>query len=78
MSELLPEDLDFFEENEIVAVEEDLPTLYKCRSAADFVSVMNGRIQRERNKNGLSMKLLKVASSVDPAIAAEQVKTRRL
>lgn len=73
-----PKDLDYLEETEKVAVEEDLPTLHKCRSAADLVGVMTDRIQRERNKNGLSMKLLKFASAVDPAIAAQQVKTRRL
>ena len=73
-----PKDLDYLHESEVVAVEEDLPTLHRCRNAAEFVEVMNSRIRRERNKNGLSMKLLKVASAVDPAIAAEQVKTRRL
>lgn len=73
-----PDDLDYLDDAAIVAVEEDLPTLHRCRTAKEFVDVMNSRIQRERNKNGLSMKLLKVASSVDPAIAAEQVKTRRL
>jgi len=73
-----PKDLDYLEESESVAVEEDLPTLHRCRTAREFVNVMNDRISRERNKNGLSMKLLKVASAVDPNIAAEQVKTRRL
>jgi hypothetical protein len=77
-AECRPEDLDFFDEYETIAVEEDLPTLYRCRDAAEFIGVMNSRIQRERNKNGLSKKLLNVASSVDPAIAAAQVRTRRL
>lgn len=73
-----PEELDYLHHNTVVAVEEDLPTLYRCRDAAEFVDVMRSRIDRERSKAGLSMKLLKVASSVDPDIAAAQVKTRRL
>lgn len=73
-----PPDLDDLDLSAMVSVEEDLPTLYRCRDAAEFLAVMEERISRERNRNGLSRKLLKVASNVDAAIAEEQMKNRSL
>lgn len=73
-----PPDLDDMDLSATVSVEEDLPTLYRCRDAADFLEVMGKRIAQERNRNGLSRKLLKVATNVDPEIANEQMKNRSL
>lgn len=73
-----PPDLDDMDLSATVSVEEDLPTLYRCRDAAEFIAVMEERIARERNRNGLSRKLLKVACGVDQVIADEQMKNRSL
>jgi hypothetical protein len=72
-----PEDLEDLAPGDVVAVEEDLPTLHRCRSAAEVVNVMHARSARER-KNGLSLKLLQISSEVDEDIADELRKTRRL
>lgn len=76
-SKCKPGELDEMDATATVAVEEDLPTLHRCRNAAEVIDVMYSRSKREK-RSGLSMKLLQTASSVDEDIAAAMVRTRRL
>lgn len=71
-----PVDLDELTDNEMVAVEEDLPTLYRCSSAVEVVEVLQKR-GHGGQMSGLNMKLLQVASR-DPEIAQAMLRTRRI
>lgn len=72
-----PVDLSKMQDSETVAVEENLPTLHRCRDAAEVIDVMYTRSKREK-RSGLSMKLLQTASTVDEDIADAMMKTRKL
>lgn len=72
-----PADLEEFGDNDIVSVEENLYTLYKCPTADYVVEVMYERGGRDR-KSGLSQKLLQAASRFDKDIENALKKTRTL
>lgn len=72
-----PDDLDEMRDTDTVNVEEDLPTLYKCKGAKEVVDVLYSRIIKEK-RAGLSMKLLQAAADADPEISAQVRRMRSL
>lgn len=72
-----PDDLEDLKDSDMVAVEEDLYTLYKCASPVEVVEIMQNRSTRGQMSN-LSIKLLQAASRVDVDIYNAMKQTRRL
>lgn len=71
-----PVDLEELSDNDMVAVEEDLPALYRCVTADEVIKAIKGRTPGGE-LSGLSVKLLQTASR-DPEIAEAMLRTRRL
>lgn len=72
-----PADLDDLGDADLVAVEENLYTLYRCTDAVQVITIMQARGSRGQMSN-LSVKLLQAAARVDPAIEEAMLRTRRL
>lgn len=72
-----PADLDELDDADMVAVEEDLYTLYRCKDAVEVITIMQNRGNRGQMSN-LSVKLLQAASRLDPAFREAMMRTRRL
>lgn len=67
-----PKDLDKIGDTTPVAVEENLYSLHKCRTAHEVVDVLY------RRGNHLSLKLLQTASAIDAGIGGATAKMRKL
>lgn len=70
-----PDDLDDLDPDDVVAVEANLYTLYKCRDAADVVDTM---YKRSAGLSTLSTKLLQAACLSDKAIEEALTNVRHL
>jgi hypothetical protein len=73
-----PKDLEDMGDHEVVSVEEDIYTLFKCRSGADVVQTLQNRGGNRDNVSPLSVRLLQAASRVDREISMALAGTRRL
>lgn len=72
-----PKDLDDLGDNVTIVVEENLYTLYRCKTADEVVNVLYHR-GSQAQKSNLSMKLLRSASTLDEGINHALMKMRRL
>lgn len=70
-----PTDLDDLSDSDKVSVEVDIPSLHKCKDAAEAVKILYDRGGRER-ESGPSIKLLQAAAIVDEDIAAAMMQVR--
>lgn len=71
----MPVDLDDLDSADVVAVEQNLYTLYRCHNAEAVVQTMYGR---STEVSSLSTKLLQAACLADKAIEAAMTNARRL
>lgn len=72
-----PTELDDLADGNMVAVEQDIPTLHKCVDARDVVDVMQRR-SRDGVMSGINLKILQTASALDVDIAVAMSEMRGL
>jgi hypothetical protein len=72
-----PVELDDVSDSTMVAVEQDIPTLYKCATAHEMVSLLEKRL-RGGGMSGVNLKILQTASAADEGIAAAMMEMRGL